>query len=290
MTDKNQEGLTKTGIIKYNLADRGRVYRGQDRNFDFSKVIEYINSPECQERVKKRDMLGMYGHAARIRFGIDLTEKGVDEKGRMVALEPAIVTVYLKAHPDGTIEHQEEFLKTEDGKIAERMYLSRVGGFSSAMTPSDGRFYGFDYVQEPNYSTNRGYQLDSVGKMTESEFMAAFMAERTAGLCAVLDSVQGVSAAQEATIQQLTTERDHLLEFMASKGMDPDKPAAPHQTTATVPSGRLPKAVYDSADRLIQTATNWHRVSMKDIPRVQEAPSAPPPENDPIVARLLRGY
>jgi len=48
----------QTKLIKYNLRERGRQFRGKDRNFNIRAIVDAINSPACQERVKNRDMLG----------------------------------------------------------------------------------------------------------------------------------------------------------------------------------------------------------------------------------------
>src|SRR5258708_18352055 len=151
----------KTEIIRYNLTERGRTYRGKERSFDIPRIVAAINSGACQEKVKHRDMLGYYGHWPRVKFGMNPAEGGVVD-GKAVRVEPAIVTTYLKALDDGTVEHQEEFLDNDAGKLAYNLYKSKAGGFSSAIDEfrrSGPEFYGFDYVLEPNYSTNRGYDI-----------------------------------------------------------------------------------------------------------------------------------
>lgn len=160
----------KTGIIRFNIRDRKRLHRGVDRAFDVAAVVDMINSPAVQERVKMRDLHGFYGHWPREQFGINPSEGGFVD-GRQVSLEPALVTTYLKAFPDGTIEHEAEFADSTPGRAARRLFNSKLGGFSTAFTtrqvgksklPVD--FGGLDYVYEPNYTENRGYKVvfDSV--------------------------------------------------------------------------------------------------------------------------------
>ncbi|MFZ4504315.1 MAG: hypothetical protein ACOYM1_10215 [Methylovulum sp.] len=144
----------ETPLITYNLKTRGRQYRGKERHFHLQKMAETINSPETQERVKHRDMLGYYGHWPRVKYGLNPCEGNEDG-----ALQPALVTTLLTAKDDGTITHKAEFLKTKPGQIAAQLFSSRTGGFSSAIDESTPNFFGFDYVLEPNYSTNRGYQI-----------------------------------------------------------------------------------------------------------------------------------
>lgn len=171
--------LIQPPMIRYNLKERGRQYRGVERDFDIPAIVAAINSPACQERVKTRGMLGFLGHWVRIRFGLEPSEGGIAQ-GKAQAIEPAIVTTYLKAYPNGDIEHKTEFLNTKTGRIAARMFDSKVGGFSSAIDENNPTFYGFDWVNDPNYSTNRGYgiALDSASTMSIGDLMAAEMQDQ----------------------------------------------------------------------------------------------------------------
>lgn len=167
-----------TELIKYNIKERLRKFRGQERNFDCKAMCDLLNGGEVQERVKHGDMHGYYGHWPRVKFGMNPQEGGFVD-GKQVSLEPALRTVFLKAHPNGDVEHKVEFLDTPSGKLAERMYKSKAGGFSSAIDfkrMGDKQipygFYGFDFVFEPNYSSNRGHAV--------------------ALDCAIFDSVDGI--------------------------------------------------------------------------------------------------
>lgn len=90
----------QTKVITYNLRERGRQFRGKERNFNIRAICDAINGPACQERVKNRDMLGYYGHWPRIKFGMNPAEGGLDD-GRPSLVEPALVTTMLRASPDG---------------------------------------------------------------------------------------------------------------------------------------------------------------------------------------------
>lgn len=184
-------GLSRTGVIRFNVKERGRRFRGQDRNFDTAALASIINGGAVQERVANGDLYGFYGHWPREKFGMEPMEGGFIG-GKRVNLEPSHRTVYLKAFPDGTVEHQEEFLDTDSGRLAERMFKTKAGGFSSAIVaprrgavqvPQD--FHGFDFVLEPNYTTNRGYTLDSAN-LSEEE-------------CLVLDEVDHYNAFVRST-------------------------------------------------------------------------------------------
>lgn len=189
-----------TDLITYNVRDRGRKARGQDRNFDTKALANLINGPDVQEKVKHGDMVGYFGHWPRVKLGMEPQEGGIVD-GRVVSVTPALRTIELKAEADGTIRHRAEFLDTNEGLIASRLYQSKTGGFSSAITPLPGTnpilpagFHGFDYVLEPNYTTNRGHKvvLDGVEGLSERE-----------ELLAMLDSAVGESVMAAATINRL---------------------------------------------------------------------------------------
>lgn len=206
----------KTGVIRFNVKDRGRRFRGQDRNFDTVAMAKLINSGEVQEKVKHGDMLGYYGHWARVKFGLDVGEGGL-VKGKQIQIEPAIRTISLKAYDDGTIEHETEFLDTAPGRLAARLYNSKAGGFSSAINaPRRGSmqvpqsFHGFDYVLEPNFTGNRGYALDSAGNRIETEGLSE-------DELAILDDVGQYNSLVEATnavLDQVQAEFDRQAEVV----------------------------------------------------------------------------
>lgn len=159
----------RTDIIRFNLKDRMRKYSGNERHFDIPQLVKVINSDKVQERVRLGDLNGFYGHHARIQFGPEPNEGGIVE-GKYVHLEPCCRTVYLKAYADGTVEHQQEFFNTELGLKAWQRIQDKSGGFSSVITTKNGYgFHGFDYVNEPNFSSNRPYTLDSVQQHQDFE-------------------------------------------------------------------------------------------------------------------------
>lgn len=186
-----------TGVIRYNLKDRMRQYNGQERNFDIPKLVDAINSPKVQERVRLGDLNGFYGHWPRITFGAEPQEGGVVD-GKVINLEPCCRTIYLKAYPDGTVEHEQEFFNNEPGEKAYAQIQAKSGGFSSVITTVNGYgFHGFDFVREPNFSGNRPY-LDASGQ-NEEELCEILVLDGTAQLSVqeqdeyiafLLDSIQ----------------------------------------------------------------------------------------------------
>jgi hypothetical protein len=161
---------TRTPVISYNLNERGRDYTGQNRAIDIDAAMRFINHPATQESVRKGDYFGYVGHGFREKYGLAVPET-VIEGGKTVVLEPAVKTVLLKCMPDGTVQHQQEFLDTGPGRVAARLYQSKNWGFSSVFFAPDvngkrtmKQYFGMDFVRSPNYDTNRGYaaMLDSM--------------------------------------------------------------------------------------------------------------------------------
>ncbi len=212
----------KTGRITYNLANRMRKHRGQDRNFDLAAAARIMNSPAVQERIKQGDMVGYFGHWPRVRFGIDPEEGGFVD-GRQVSLEPCSRTIYLRAHDNGLVEHEQEILDTESGKIAQRIWGSNAYGFSSAIdTKRLGNvqvpigFFGFDFVKEPNYAENRGYAVALDGVFDSEDILDA-VEERNQlfmSVNAVLDSARRDYDNALATINSLMAEREELFSML----------------------------------------------------------------------------
>ena len=214
-----------TETIRYNVNERGRQHRGQDRHFDTRALAALINSPAVQEQVRNRDLLGYYGHWQRMRFGMRPPETVIVD-GKSVNIEPAIVTTYLRAEADGTIEHRTEFLDTASGKVARRLSKSKTGGFSSAINAVQRgglayptAFEGFDYVLEPNYTTNRTYLFDGVQAAADGSIFDFVMADHyqsAEAMAALYDSLQSDHALAMQTMQKLMEENEQLLSILSS--------------------------------------------------------------------------
>lgn len=204
----------ETKLITYNLKERGRKYRGVDRNFNVKAICDAINSPACQERVKHGDMVGFYGHWPRVKFGMNPAEGGIAD-GKAQTVEPALVTTHLKAFSDGTIEHKERFLGTNAGQLAFKLYQEKAGGFSSAIDPVKPEFYGFDWVLEPNYSTNRGYALDSIAVL--DDVLMAEYNDQIAGVMELLRLKEHNYMLALQTLGSLQSENAELISQLANK-------------------------------------------------------------------------
>lgn len=271
----------ETQVIKYNLKERGRKFRGRDRHFNIDAIVRAINSPACQERVKKRDMLGFYGHWPRQKFGIYPMEGGL-ESGKPAIVEPALVTTYLKAYPDGTVEHRAEFLDTDSGKIAARLFGNRVGGFSSAIDISGPDFYGFDYVLEPNYSTNRGWALDGA-EMSEEDAEAAIRNEQLAGVMELVKHYEAALDSASATIERMEAENAELMSLV-STGRDTNS----LDSVAGTFGGR------SGVDRMNADRKFFNSIRLRDLPEFEkeegeEIHTESPIESSPFYRRVLAG-
>lgn len=219
----------KTEIISYNLKDRLRKHRGQDRNFDLVAAERLLNSPAVQERIKHGDMVGYFGHWPRVQFGLDPSEGGF-VNGKQVSLEPSHRTTYLKAYPDGKVDHQVEFFDTESGKIAQRIWGNKAYGFSSAIdTKRLGQvqvpvgFFGFDFVKEPNFSANRGYAVALDG-VFDSEDVLDAVSERNAmfeAMNAVLDDANEAHSRTLATLDRVLQENEELMSMLVKRDSAP---------------------------------------------------------------------
>lgn len=250
----------ETPVIRYNLKDRGRQHTGQKRNFNIRAIADAINSPATQETVAARGMLGYYGHAPRIRFGLAPVEGGF-EQGKYKVVQPAIVTTHLRADYDGNVEHRAEFLDTEDGALAAKLWGSKVGGFSSAIDEGKPAFYGFDYVAQPNFLGNsfRGAALDGVGQgagdiVTYDSIYAVEQVELATGhaMAALLDSIHVERGAANAVIERLQLENEQLISALVSAGRNPS-------AVLDDVGGIRPALIdRDRADRLLRDRAFFH--------------------------------
>jgi hypothetical protein len=221
-----------TDSITYNVKHRGRKHTGQDRNFDTAALAKLVNGPETQERVRAGDMVGYYGHWPRIKLGMQPAEGGIVD-GAVVSVAPAFRTVQLSADANGDITHKAEFLDTEPGEIALRLFKSNQGGFSTAIetvprtSPAIPRlFAGLDFVLCPNYNGNRGHSvsLDSAGNpdlsaMLDSALELAAMGDET--MARLFDSLYEQHHRTLQALEQVSRENELLIARLAR-----GKPAA----------------------------------------------------------------
>ncbi len=274
-----------TDAITYNVRERGRKLRGQDRNFDTTVLANLINGPEVQEKVKHGDMHGYFGHWPRVRFGMQPPEGGIVD-GKVVAISPALRTVELSARPDGTITHRAEFLDSNEGRVAARLYESKTGGFSSAIDAKPGTnpqipfgFYGFDYVLEPNYSTNRGHKvvLDGVHAGDDATELIAMLdavigeSTQAAGLInRMFDALHAQHMMALQTLDAVSKENDMLIGRLAAKGVTVD---------------RVLDAVSDGLRGVTPDYAKYKNVELAGLQELNGIPAPVSPELTAVAAR-----
>lgn len=284
-----------TERITYNVRNRGRQARGQDRNFDTVALAKLINSPAVQEKVKHGDMLGYFGHWPRIKLGMEPSEGGIID-GRPVSIPPALRTVELTADEEGNITHRAEFLDTNEGRIAARLYASKAGGFSSAITTGPGGslptgFYGFDYVFEPNFTHNRGHKLalDAVSGQEDQDEVLAIMDsvvseanQASAHLVHLFDSLQAQHQRALEAMQRIADENAVLIEQLAAVKV---KGGAVLDSAAALEDVRVAPVLAQPGD-----LDEFQRFRDIDLSPLQKLDSAKPQEDPPMVKRALRHF
>jgi len=258
----------RTPVISYNLNERGRDYTGQNRAIDIDAAMRLINSPATQESVRKGDYFGYVGHGFREKYGLAVPET-VIEGGKTVVLEPAVKTVFLKCMPDGTVQHQQEFLDSGPGRVAARLYQSNNWGFSSVFFAPDvngkrtpRQYFGMDFVRSPNYDTNRGYaaMLDSVdaGALSSGGFAQDYgdmmdsvdrmMAENDAHAAGISESYLAQCAVNDELVEHIARLTERL---KAGGGMlDSASPDKLERGASYMPSRAA--EMLDSADRFMR--------------------------------------
>jgi len=211
-------GLVQPPLISYNLKERGRKYTGTNRNFNIRKIVDYINGPVFQEKIKNRSVVGYFGHGVRAKFGLDPRENGIIN-GVFNDFEPAILTTSVRGSYDGTIEHKTEFIDNESGNKASRMFASRVGGFSSAIGETQNTFHGFDYVYDPNFTSNRGYTLDSASD-DEGEIASYLDKEEDLFNKALFEKQDARIKQLELALDNAQTDNEQYLSMLSANGQD----------------------------------------------------------------------
>ncbi len=164
----------------FNIFDTGRKYTGKQRGYILNNVKSVLNSPEVQERLRLRELVGYVSHglremAGKLTLGETLPVQLPNGQMTVVNAIPANVTVELSIDDDGNLTHTQEVLDNDEGRKVLGLHNSRIGGFSWACgggklggnTLING-FFGFDYVHNPLFAANRGYVLDS--ESGEEEF------------------------------------------------------------------------------------------------------------------------
>jgi hypothetical protein len=174
---------TMPEIIKcnFNLFDEGRKYSGHHRNYLLESTIKTCYAPATREGLRQRELFGYLGHgrrqiAGKMRLGEVEAVKLPDGSTLIMENVPSNVTVFFEIAKDGNVEHHQEIIESDPGRVVLGLNRSRVGGFSWAARGVDGGplgatrmngFEGFDYVMNPGFSANRGYILEDAETATQ---------------------------------------------------------------------------------------------------------------------------
>jgi len=264
----------ETELIRYNLHERGRKYRGTARQWDVGAIAHAINSDACQERVKHRDMQGYYGHWPRLKFGLNPQEGGL-EGGKPALVEPALITTHLKADSDGSIEHKAQFLDTTSGQVAAKLYHNRTGGFSSAIDASTPEFFGFDYVLEPNYATNRGWTLDSISRMSSEDVQAALLDEQLHGALTLVNTLNQ----QHTWLQQTLDQAQDTIAHLGTQNQELSAHIARLETGPVLDSAAQRPLIHSD------TALQWLHSRQRAFAQVNTLPTVLRPSDDTVHAK-----
>ncbi len=187
--------VLKTVKETFNIFHDGRKHNPAPQKFLLSALAGVLDSSVTRERIQLNEAIGYFGHRFReltgkIRPGeVEMIEQG----GKLAAVNviPAIRTKSVVVDKAGNVTHEQEFLDTDPGKAALSCYESGSGGFSWAMSGSNGHnteqgsvtrsFSGFDYVNQPNFiPLHRQSQL--LSNMGESADVMLLSAMQTHGV------------------------------------------------------------------------------------------------------------
>lgn len=267
----------RTGVIRYNLQETGRKFTGQPRKLDIAAAQRLFNGPAMQEAIRKGDIVGYFGHQYREKYGLDVPET-VIEGGKAIALEPTVKTVMARCLPDGTLEHEQEFLDTASGRIAARLWESKTYGFSSAIYALEQGgvrvplgYFGMDFVRAPNYDENRGYapMLDSVGPGCFSS-AELFVTENAA----LYDSVDAMIRASDENAREISedylrvcAQNDALLDECAKLRERLKAAGASGAMLDSAPGGVQRPMVVDTGQAMLDAARKFMAA---DLPPLEE--------------------
>lgn len=281
----------RTGVIRYNLNDTGRDFTGTRRHVDVDAAMRLFNGVVTQEMVRKGDIVGYVGHQYRLlKTGLDVPETVIVD-GKEVVLEPAMRTVYLKCYPNGDVEHEQEFLDTASGRVAQRLWESKAYGFSSAIhAPTDEAtglrvpmgYFGMDLVRGPNYDTNRGYtvMLDSVGAADQG-------GQALSDHAAMLDAVDRMIKESDAHAAEISVAylaqcklNDELIDNIARlrERLQAAGQQAPMLDNA--PNVMERGIAMDTGAAMLDSAARFMAIPEKDLPTFEEPSKEPEPGKD----------
>jgi len=150
---------------------------GSTRNYNKSLFRDMVNNKEVQMHIKNGYAVGYYSHQNRDLRTLIPSER--NSNGDEVF--PCCKTISMKYNDDDTVTHTQRILSNDIGKEVQKLIKGGVGGFSGVQNIPKKKFYGFDYVISPNFTTNRvivdnsckngmcGISMDSVSNELEND-------------------------------------------------------------------------------------------------------------------------
>jgi len=178
--------MGQTIKCNFNLFQEGRKHTGHHRHYLLESAMTTCYAPETREKIQLREAFGYFGHGRRQiarKLHLEEVESVKLPDGSVVIIEniPSNVTTFFEINKKGEVEHHQEILEdNKPGQVVAGLHKNRVGGFSWAMKGYDGGvagktavadFYGFDYVLNPGFSSNRGYLLENAGEAENTRDM-----------------------------------------------------------------------------------------------------------------------
>lgn len=219
--------MTRTVTDAFNIHKEGRA-GGNGRRYVIHSVRAMLESSATKEGLRLGELYGYFGHGRR-QLAKKMRPNEVEAvmlEGKLVVIEnvPSNRTTAISLDDDGTIHHTQEVLDTPTGLIVQSMLDSYAGGWSWACEgPSNATgdhpraFYGFDYVNQPNYIPvdRQAAMFESVGVSNQDELIRhnltlVGMDGKEAN--ALLESWQQVSSARQL-------EEDAAYDVMMLEGM-----------------------------------------------------------------------
>lgn len=196
----------------FNIYKEGRM-GGNGRRYVLHAVKNMLQSPATQEGLRLGELYGYFGHGIRQATNkmrpseLEVVVMG----GKPVVIQnvPANRTISIDIDDDGNVNHSQEVLDTPSGLIVQSMIDSGAGGWSWACSGASNRgsdypnaFFGFDYVNQPNFIPVDRQQamFESVGVDNLDALIAHNLHQRgfTGDPAVFLESWNQVSVAAEA--------------------------------------------------------------------------------------------
>lgn len=237
MTNKALAKVKET----FNIFNDGRKHHPASRQkWELKALKDVINHGATQELIKLGEAVGYWGHGIRELTGkLNPSEIEIVQQGNnavVVKSNPVVRTVSLSIDDHGNVTHEQEFLDNTDGRAAFEAYQQGIGGFSWCFGGDDlptGRvarkFFGFDWVRQPNFIPKHRLQGLMSSATSQSDANAMLLSSFTDSGCTTEEAQSRVDAfnqpvADDDTLAELAlsalVERESKREQLLSSVID----------------------------------------------------------------------